>query len=442
LQPNETLELINDFKRFQIDYHLANFDPFGGGIFYCLEPQMKPELPPVSPAQFRPTSYEIALYDRLKLPNGLRVGEVTKDISSLELYCQSHFSLDWISVKYEAILALSDRVFHVENQLPALEALLAAGQPPDSLRSVFCQILETLDELLSDGSLNAQLLIGMAHFRIGHFFDPEHSESNGAEALDEAIRLGNKNGFFLLGDRYLATGKVQKAIDTYREGSEQGCSVCCYQLAQLIECGAGSLTKNAHAAFTLYRRAYEANYPPAGVSMVRLWLQSTEALPLPGEPALIVSDLMDMKCSGATMLQAELHERGGEGQYLPMSAISLYRCAAVQGDPAAQLKLASILSGSYQGELSMTPDENEAIQWYERVCGLTDCPPSLLRQAHMELGSLLMWRKMYEAAASIFYTAVQLGAPEAVQLQKLCEEMAERQQSLREEDGCDITEDE
>jgi TPR repeat protein len=402
---------------------------------------MKPELPPISPAQFRPTSYEVPLYDRLKLPNGLRVGEVTKDIARLELYCQSHFSLDWISVKYEAILALSDRVFHVENQLPALEALLAVGQPPDSLRSVFCQILETLDELVSDGSLNAQLLIGMAHFRIGRFFDPEHSESNGAEALHEAIRLGNKNGFFLLGDRYLVTGKVQEAIDTYREGSEQGCSVCSYQLAQLIECGAGSLTENVHAAFTLYRQAYEANFPPAGISMVRLWLRSTEPLPLPGEPTLIVSDLMDMGCKGATMLQAELHEYGAEGRYLPVSAISLYRCAAVQGDPAAQLKLASMLSGSYQGGLPISRDENEAIQWYERVCGLTDCPPSLLRQAHMELGSLLMWKKIYDVAASNFYIAVQLGVPDAVQLQRLCEERAERQQSLREEDSFEITED-
>ncbi|MNE32566.1 Sel1 repeat protein [compost metagenome] len=287
--------------------------------------------------------------------------------------------------------------------------------------------------LVSDGSINAQLLIGVAHFSIGRYFSSGQAERKGLEAIREAIRLGSTTGYFLIGDLFLEAGKVDDAIGAYEEGLKQGCSVCCYQLAQLTEKGVGSIVKDVQAAFKLYRRAYHENYPPAAVGMVRLWLRSTDELPLPFEPTVIIEEAQESGCSGASMLLAELHEFGYGARFRPVSAVSLYRCAAIQGDPDAQAKLADMLAGSSLSELPIIQDENEAQEWYLRICESVDNSPKNRAYAHMELGRLLMWKKKYFKAAHHFFNANQLGDIKAAELQRICEQCCEAEGQYREE---------
>lgn len=56
LRANETLELIDDFKRFQIDHHQANFDRFYLIRYDCKRPGCFP-LPTSSQVASRSTQY-------------------------------------------------------------------------------------------------------------------------------------------------------------------------------------------------------------------------------------------------------------------------------------------------------------------------------------------------------------------------------------------------
>jgi TPR repeat protein len=375
--------------------------------------------------QFRPYEFDSPLYYRLTLPNGQRVGDISNDPLEIERYCQAQFRQGWLPLKFAALQALSARLSQIEGRISPLKALLNAGQPASTLRPVFHQIIDSLQTLVADGSLNAQLLMGAVQLSIGCYFSSGLDDRKGRDAVREAIRLGNPHGYFLLGDCFLEAGKVDDAIGAYEEGLSQGCRVCCYQLAQLTENGSGSIVRDVQAAFTLYRRAYHESYPPAAVGMVRLWLRSSEELPLPGEPTVIIEEAQASGCDGATLLLAELHESGEGGRFRPASAVSLYRCAAIQGDPDAQVKLADMLADSSLSELKITTDENEAQEWYLRVCAADENSQRIRTHAHMELGRLLMWKKEYFKAAHHFFNAYQLGDASAGELQRLCEQQSD-----------------
>lgn len=381
---------------------------------------MNHDFPSPSPTQFRPFQIDTPLYDRLLLPNGRRVGEISTDHEEINEYCLANFNESWHSLRFSALSVLADRLNEIQGRIPPLQALLEAGQPSDTLIPSFGHISEALQALANDGSIEALVILGMFQLSVGHHFMPGRGLSKGRKTIREAIRLGSTCGHVLLGDSYLEAGEAEKAAGAYTEGYNQGCSVCCYQLAKLHEKGAGPIPRDQLLAFKFYRCAHENNYPPAAVAMVRLWLRSAEILPLPCDPTVLAEDAFASGCDGAGTLLAELYEVGDGARSNPLLAVSLYRCAAIQGDPEAQIKLADMLAGISHSDLPVAPDKNEAEQWYLRICGTSGLSSDLSSRAYFEMGKLLMWRRDYEGATHFFYKACQLGCAEASTLHRVC----------------------
>lgn len=385
---------------------------------------MKQELPPISPSQFHPICLDTTLDNSLKLPDGRRSGEVSTDPVELDVYCQAKFHKSWSALKCDAQIDLVTRLADIDARLPAFEELLRLGHSPATLGGAYREFVESLRELHHDGSLNALILIGKVEISIGRYFQLQDSEALGIEALLSAINLGSVAALSILGDHFLAQGKVAEAIAVYREGADQECSVCLYQLGRFTEQGVGAITVSEKAAFDLYRKASNYNYPPAAVAMVKLWLRSSEPLPLPDNPISIVRDALDIGCEGAAMVLAELYQCTDGVVDAPRKVASLYRCAAIDGDAAAQLRLASLLAGNELSKISIQQDTKEAIAWYRRILESKDSPPAIEGQARLELAQLLMWQQKYAEAAHHFSLAVE-HCPEALKLKNVCELKAE-----------------
>lgn len=381
---------------------------------------MKPDLPQISPTQFHPIFVETTLDNRLKLPDGQRSGEVSTNPFELDVYCQSSFGKSWSIVKCDAQGDLVRRMADMNARLSAFKELLRHGQPAATLDGAYGEFVESLRELHNDGSLNALILIGKIEFSIGCYFQSQDTQSLGVEALRGAINLGSAAAFSILGDNFLVQGRVDEAIAVYREGAGKKCSVCLYQLGRFTEQGIGEFTISEKAAFDLYREASNYNYPPAAVAMVKLWLRSSESLPLPENPISIVRNALNMGCEGAAMVLGELYQCTDSAVDISGKVASLYRCAAIDGDVAVQLRLANHLAGNELSKISIQQDNKEAIAWYRRILESGDSTAAIEGKARLELARLLMWQQKYVEAAHHFSIAAQY-YPDVVKLQKICE---------------------
>ena len=121
---------------------------------------MKPDIPPVSPFYFDPPSSQPPLWSRLRLPNGQRAGEVAHHEAELDIYCQAHFQESWLSLSLSCWERQVEHLVEIERRVEALKALLEVGQAPRTLKWVFKQNISSLETLVDDGFLAAQLLIG------------------------------------------------------------------------------------------------------------------------------------------------------------------------------------------------------------------------------------------------------------------------------------------
>ncbi|WP_348970951.1 hypothetical protein [Pseudomonas atacamensis] len=390
---------------------------------------MKPSLPQISPSQFHPFTIDATIDNRLKLPDGMRSGEVSANPLELDVYCQSSFGKSWSTIKNDARRELAKRMVGSTARLSAFKELLRHGQPAATLADAYSEFIESLRELHSDGSLNALIIIGEIEFSIGCYFHSRDPQSLRIEALRGAIDLGSVAALSMLGDHFLVQGRIDEAITAYHEGSGKECYVCLYQLGRFTEQGAGAITISEKAAFDLYRQASNYNYPPAAVAMVNLWLRSSESLPLPGNPISIVKDALDRGCEGAAMVLAELYQCTDGEVDTPVDVVSLYRCAALAGDVAAQLRLANLLAGNELSKISIQQDTKEAIAWYRRILESNDIHEEIEGQIRVELAQLLMWQEKYAEAAYHFSLTVEY-YPEALNMKSACELKVEAEVEL------------
>lgn len=392
---------------------------------------MKPDLPPVSPLSYHPTIFETPLESRLKLPDGRMAGQVSSDLAVLDDYCQSQFNKTWSFLRCEALQDLATRVEAINGRISALEDLLRKGQSAETLVEVYDDLYEALAAAYADGSLNALIGIGKLCLTIGAPFPPLGSSEKGVEAVKMAAELGNIAAYCFLGDFFLKEGRVQEAAAAYQSGVEEGCSACAYQLGQFAERGVGGVVKNDRAALDYYFRAARDNYPPAQVALARLWLKRSELFPMPANLVEMLKDCIEMRCESAEMTLAGFYLRPDSSPDAKGTVLSLYRCAAVDGDVEAQLKLASLLAGNGTAEVDVQPDAEEAARWYRRICG--DDNATLIQQAmaHLELAHLLMKQGKYDKAVLHYFGASHL-YPEAVELQNACERRVEARYQTQE----------
>lgn len=386
---------------------------------------MKPDIPPVSPFYFDPPSSQPPLWSRLRLPNGQRAGEVAHHEAELDIYCQAHFQENWLSLSLSCWERQVEHLVEIERRVEALKALLEVGQAPRTLKWVFKQNISSLETLVDDGFLAAQLLIGQIHLRIGHYFHSEISESLGITAIRAAIDQGSRYGFSTLGDYYLTELRLEEAFESYSKGSEQSCAMCIYQMAQLHAYSVLSLESHPPTVFALYERAFALGFPPAAVGMVRVWLDSSEPLPLPACPIEMMKEAVEQGCSGARLLLAELYTVAAGRMQSLREAVSLYRCAAIEGDSSAQVALAGMLHNPTLHGLPIQTDTDEAIEWYKKAIVSGAGSPVVLKEAHAELGRLYMWRKWYFAAAVELERAISYGCADLVPLLDACRRISD-----------------
>lgn len=298
---------------------------------------MKPDLPLVSPLSYHPTIFETPLESRLKLPDGCMAGQVSSDLTELDDYCQSKFSKTWSSLRCEALQDLATRMGAINGRISALEVLLRKGQSADTLIEVYDDLYEALAVAYADGSLNALIVIGKLCLTIGANFPPLGRSGKGIEAVKMAAELGNVAAYCFLGDYFLKEGRAQEAVTAYQSGVEKGCSACAYQIGQFAERGVGGIFKSGRVAYDHYLRAARDNYPPAQVAMAQLWLKRSEQLPMPANLVEMLKDCIEMRCERAEITLAEFYLCTDSSADEKGKVLSLYRCAAVDGDVEAQL---------------------------------------------------------------------------------------------------------
>uniref|UniRef100_UPI002119A439 tetratricopeptide repeat protein n=1 Tax=Pseudomonas putida TaxID=303 RepID=UPI002119A439 len=244
-------------------------------------------------------------------------------------------------------------------------------------------------------------------------------------ALQAAINEGCTHGYSVLGDYYLSEGHSEAAVEAYTEGAAHHCARCCYQLAQLHTHGVNLLERNPVIVFSLFERAYTQGFSLAAVGMVRVWLESSEPLPLPACPIEMMREAIEKGCVGAKLVLADLHAGAAGRMQSLREAVSLYRCAAIEGDVDAQMVLAEILQNPALRGLPVEPDIDEAIEWYKKAIETGAGLARILKDAHAELGRLYMWRKRYCGAAAVFERAISLGATDLIPLLDACKRLAE-----------------
>ncbi|MHA6234048.1 tetratricopeptide repeat protein [Pseudomonas fluorescens group sp. PF-69] len=386
---------------------------------------MKPDIPPVSPSNFDPPSSQPPVWSRLRLPNGQRAGEVVHHEAELDLYCQAHFQESWSSLSLTCWERQVEHLTQIERRVDAFQVLLEVGQAPSTLKWVFKQMISSLESLVGDGFLAAQLLIGQIHLRVGHYFHSEISEFLGITAIRAAIDQGSTYGFSTLGDYYLTESRFEEAIEAYSKGSEQNCAMCIYQLAQLHAYSVHSLESPPPTVFALYERAFALGFPPAAVGMVRVWLESSESLPLPAHPIEMMKQAVEQGCSGARLVLAELYTLAAGRMQSLHDAVSMYRCAAIEGDSEAQVALAGMLQNPTLRGLPIQTDTDEAIEWYKKAIVFGAGSPHVLKEAHAELGRLYMWKKWYGAAAAELERAISCGCEGLVPLLDACRHISD-----------------
>jgi TPR repeat protein len=373
-----------------------------------------------SPEKYRATTVATAYqYDKFLFPNGQILCDVGPLGPDLDAYCKTHFQRSWPAVILEIECSLAERLRGVEKRLPALEALLIDGQAPETLRPVFQDIIDTLSELVEHGCLNAQMRLGLLYLSIGRYFEPDDkAQRRGVEAILGAQRNGHPNAAFTLGDHYVEKGSLEDAFRFYKMGDQQGCAVCCYQLGQFAEYGFGEGAENLHAAFEFYKRSSKNFYPPATVRMIEMIMENEDSFMIAQSPIHLLTQAMDMGCAEAMLLLAQIYERGGMFGREPWLAASLFRRAAVAGNPSAQLKLGQILDGSDLVALPLAEDIEESIEWYYRV--ITDQNKSEVRGlAHMYLGRIYFRMRDFGSAQLQYEAAAALGVTDAEVMVKL-----------------------
>ncbi|MBH3389421.1 sel1 repeat family protein [Pseudomonas putida] len=383
---------------------------------------MKPDLPSASPLAFHPTILDTPQENRLKLPNGRMVELVSADPEKLEEYCQEKFGRSWPSIRWDAKVDLATRLIAITDRMAPLEALLQKGQPPETLIEAYDDINDALLGAYGDGSLKALMLMGQLS-TLGSKFPPLAKPGAGIGNFQAAADMGYIAAYCFLGDHLLKQGRAVEAATAYQQGAQKGCGACLYQLGQLTERGVGGLVQSDRAAFDLYADAINWNYPPAWVAIARLWLRSPRKLPRPEQVVQMLEECVQMECEGAAMVLAEISLCHNRTSYTKRAVMTLYRCAAVEGDIEAQLKLASLLADEGACEMGVEPDYEEASCWYLRVCKSENASPAQAARAHLEIGHLLMEKDKYDQAAHHFSFA-SCTYLEAVELQHICEKKA------------------
>ncbi|MCY1369376.1 hypothetical protein D9M69_564120 [compost metagenome] len=74
-----------------------------------------------------------------------------------------------------------------------------------------------------------------------------------------------------------------------------------------------------------------------------------------------------MRCEGTARVLAEIYSLADKSSSTQREVVSLYRCAAVDGDIDAQMKLTALMAGKGGDDLEIQPDLEEASRWYLRV---------------------------------------------------------------------------
>lgn len=396
---------------------------------------MKLDLPPVSPLAFHPSQFEYPLESRLKLPDGRMVGQVCPDLEELDEYCRANYGDHWWSLRCHALQDLAARLAAISGRIPALHALLRAGQPAETLKDAYDDIHDSLMSAYSDGSLQALLLAGKLSLEVGEHFPPLATAGTGIETIEMSAQLGNAAAYCVLGDYYLCERRVEAALGEYQKGAAVQCSACIYQLGQLAECGLVS-TDSGRSAYDFYLIALEENYPPATVALAKAWVKNPNEHSRPSNLVQALIDCVDMRCERAELTLAEVYTINGRSSEVMKTVLSLIRCAAVYGDVEAQLKLAGFLSGSGAGELNIQEDVEEAERWYLRVCGADGASLDQKAQASCELAHLFMRRGKFNQAAHHFFRASTV-YPEAAALQEKCERFVEAQFFSRDQSAFD-----
>lgn len=328
-----------------------------------------------------------------------------------------------MNIRCDAEQDLATRLIVIADRIPPLEALLRKGQPPETLVEAYDDIDDALLGAYGDGSLKAVVLMGHLS-TIGSKFPPLAKPGAGIGSFQAAADMGYIAAYCFLGDYLLKEGRAVEAATAYQQGAQKGCSACLYQLGQFTERGVGGLAQSDRAAFDLYADAINGNYPPAWVAIARLWLKRSGKLPRPEHVVQMLKECVEMKCEGAAMALAEVSLGHNYSSYTKRAVMTLYRCAAVDDDIEAQLKLASLLADEGAYEIGIEPDFDEASCWYLRICKSENASPAQAAQAHLEIGHLLMEKDKYEQAAHHFSMASPTYL-EAAELQHICESKAD-----------------
>ncbi|WP_409322632.1 hypothetical protein [Pseudomonas putida] len=396
---------------------------------------MKPNLPPVSPLEFHPSQFESPLEGRLKLPDGRVVGEVCSDLAYVDEYCHANYGDSWWTLRCHALEDLAARLFAISGRIPALDALLRAGQPVETLSDAYNAIYDSLMSVYADGSLQALLMAGKLSLEVGERFPPLATSGKGVETIEMSAQLGNAAAYCVLGDHYLSGRRVDAAIREYEKGAALKCSACVYQLGQLAEHGLIS-EDSGRSAYDFYLFASAENYPPATVALARLWLKNPNEHSRPPNLVQSLIDCAEMRCERAELTLAEVYVLDGRYAEVMKRVLSLTRCAAVYGEVEAQLKLAAFLSGGAAGELNIQADVEEAERWYLRALEADSASQDQKAQASFELAQLFMKCGKYDQAAHHFLGASSV-YPEAAALQDKCERFAEAQFFSRDQSAFD-----
>jgi len=295
------------------------------------------------------------------LPNGLKFHQIKKSHPDVNTYCFEHFGKCENTLLTDLKADLREKLEAAKKTLGCIVNDLEFNTRMPKILSFRLEAVESaMLNVAKQGSLNGQFHLALLYLNWGHHFN--RSVVDGLPWLEKAEKNGHSDAIYELGIYYLKHSQPEKAHQYFVKGDKIGCPISQHLLGQMYEEGL-HVEQNPRKAFMLYKQAAQRQHSEATIDMVRLPLNGQISDDLPDRTEVLLNEAIRDGSIKAKTFLAVLYQQGFFVERNLNNAVLLFKQAAEQGDPVAQLEYARILT---EGRPMYPVDANlaEAKRWH------------------------------------------------------------------------------